>query len=158
MPIPIPIVSSIAAGLGVIPEENIEDYLYLDEDHCNGADFGIRVDGDSMKDAGILNGDIALIRQQPLVEMREIAAIVIETLAGSEGVLKRYHFYEKQANMRHWYLESSNPASEHLVVIPRGADVPAIQALYAGRIHKLKYYMDAELIIAGKYVGLVREG
>jgi SOS-response transcriptional repressor LexA len=158
IPIPIPILGNIAAGLGVIPAENIEDYLYLDEDHCNDADFAVRVEGDSMRDAGILHRDIALIRQQPLVKMKEIAAIVINTPAGSEGVLKRYHYYERRAELRHWYLESTNPASEHLVVIPRGANVPAIQALYAGKIRNLKYYMDAELIIAGKYVGLVREG
>ncbi|UCG12286.1 MAG: hypothetical protein JSU72_17590 [Deltaproteobacteria bacterium] len=157
IPIPIPIVSSIAAGLGVIVDDNIEEYLYLDEDHCNGADFGVRVEGDSMREAGILNGDIALIRQQPLVETGEIAAVVINTPAGSEGVLKRYHLYENQAHMRHWYLESSNPGSEHLVVIPGGANVLEIQALYAGRLRNLQYYLDAELIITGKYVGLVRE-
>jgi SOS-response transcriptional repressor LexA len=158
----IPIVSDIAAGLGVVVEENIEDYLFLDEDHYNRADFGVRVEGDSMRDAGILRGDIALIRQQPFVETGEIAAIVISTLAGSEGVLKRYNFvHEERPDLVHWLLESSNPSSEHIVVIPRGAAVAAIKALYDEAIRssrmRVRYYEDAELAIAGKYVGVLRK-
>ena len=59
-------------------------------------------------------------------------------------------------------LESSNPLSEHLVVIPSGADIDAIKAVYtkAGPSGKMRnpteYYEEAKLAIAGKYVGLVR--
>ncbi len=162
-PLPIPIVSNIAAGLGVIVEENIENYLLLDDDRRNDVDFGVRVVGESMKGDGILPGDIALIRQQPIVEMGEIAAVVVTTPTGSEGVLKRYHLaYEERPSMFHWFLKSSNPASEHLVVIPSGADIIAIKAIYenairSGRIRNpIEYYEDAELIIAGKYVGSVK--
>jgi repressor LexA len=165
MPIPIPIVSDIAAGEAIIVEENVEDYLFLDKDHLYGADFGVRIVGNSMRDAGILPGDIALIRQQPIVETGEIAAVVIKTLVGSEGVLKQYYLaYEDQPNLRHWFLRSHNPTSQHLVVIPGGANARAIRNLYyrlirLGRMRNLiQYYMDAELIVAGKYVGLVREG
>lgn len=164
-PDPIPIVSDIAAGLGVIAEENIQEYLFLDDSHRNGADFGVNVVGDSMKDSGILPGDIALIRQQPGVDIGEIAAMVIVTPLRSDGVLKRYHqAYEEQADLFHWFLKSSNPSSEHLVVIPSDADVSAIKAKYdeairSGRIsNPVRYYENAELAIAGKYVGLLRQG
>lgn len=161
----VPVVSDIAAGLGRIAEENVEEYLYLDDDEDKDVDFGVKVVGDSMKDDGILSGDTALIRQQPGVEMGEIAAVVIQTPTGSEGVLKRYHHaYEEQAGMWHWFLKSSNPLSEDLVVIPGTAKVDAIKALYdkasqEGKIRNpIKYYENAELAIAGKYVGLVRNG
>lgn len=154
----IPIISDIAAGLGRIADENIEDYLLLGDNYRNGADFAVKVFGDSMKGHGILSGDIALIRQQSGVEMGEIAAVVVTTLTESEGVLKIYYRYEKRADMQHWFLKSSNPSSEHLVIIPSGTNANAIQDLYAKDIQagKIKIYENAELSIAGKYVGLVR--
>jgi SOS-response transcriptional repressor LexA len=115
-PTEIPIVGDIAAGLGRIADENIEDYLLLGDNCRNGADFGVKVMGDSMKGHDILSGDIALIRQQPAIEMGEIAAVVVTTRTESEGTLKQYYRYEKRADMQHWFLKSSNPSSEHLVI------------------------------------------
>jgi SOS-response transcriptional repressor LexA len=157
-PTEIPIVSDIAAGLGRIADENIEEYLLLADNYRNGADFGVKVVGDSMQGHGILSRDIALIRQQAGVEMGEIAAVVVTTLTESEGVLKQYYRYEKRADMQHWFLKSSNPSSEHLVIIPSGANANAIRDLYATDIQagRIRIYENAELSIAGKYVGLVR--
>ncbi len=157
-PTEIPIVGDIAAGLGRIADENIEDYLLLGDNYRNGADFGVKVVGDSMKGHGILSGDIALIRQQPAIDMGEIAAAVVTTLTESEGVLKQYYRYEKCRDMQHWYLKSSNPSSQHLVIIPSGANIKGIQDLYAPDIEagRIRIYENAELTIVGKYVGLVR--
>jgi SOS-response transcriptional repressor LexA len=162
-PTEIPIVGDIAAGLGRIADENIEDYLVLGDNYRNGADFGVKVVGGSMKGHGILSGDIALIRQQPTVERREIAAIVITTPEiEALGVLKQYYPYEERQSMWHWLLMSSNPSSEHLVVMPSGVNVKAIQDLYtkeiqSGKMRNLpKYYENAKLQIVGKFVGLVR--
>jgi SOS-response transcriptional repressor LexA len=158
----IPIVSNIAAGLGVIAEENIKGYLLLDDNHRNGATFGVKVVGDSMKEDGILEGDIVLIRKQEEVEIGEIAAAVIITDEENKGVLKRYRYCQKQGNLQHVLLESSNPHSEDLVVIPSGTDVDEIKAFYtsvrkrAKILNPLEYYENAQLKIAGKYVGLVR--
>lgn len=163
-PEPIPIVSSIAAGLGVITEDSVEDYLFLNDYYRNNADFGVRVVGNSMTGDGVFSGDIALISQQPTVKNGEIAAIVITTpeIEGL-GVLKRYYVvHGNRKDRAHWLLESSNPASEHLVVMPSGAKIEAVQNLYAQRIetnkisNPIKTYKDAELTIAGKFVGLVR--
>ncbi|MEJ2554809.1 MAG: S24 family peptidase [Anaerolineae bacterium] len=158
----IPIVDDIAAGLGVIVEENIEEYLLLDDNHRNGATFGVKVVGDSMKDDGILPGDIVLIREQKDAEIGEIIAVLITTKAGNEGVLKIYRYHQKHGELQHVLLESSNPHSEDLVVIPSGANVDSIRALYTSArqrakiLNPLEYYEDAQLKIAGKYVGLVR--
>jgi SOS-response transcriptional repressor LexA len=160
----IPIVSSIAAGSGHIGKENIEEYLFLRYDERKGADFGVRVVGGSMEGDGILSGDIALIRQQPHVEIGEIAAVVITTPAESISVLKRYYvFLEEWADTGHWILESSNPSSANLVVIPSGGDTSAIKALYdetipSGSAHNpIIYFEKADLTIAGKCVGVVKQ-
>lgn len=158
----IPVVNDIAAGLGVITEEKVAEYLYLKKDKSQGADFGVRVIGDSMKGHGILSGDIALIHRQPDIKVGEIAAIVILTPETKVGVLKQYYVYDKQENILHWFLRSNNPGSEHLVVMPPDVDEKAIEDLYAkkvraGQMIPPKYYKDAEIAIAGKYVGLVRE-
>jgi SOS-response transcriptional repressor LexA len=155
----IPIVSNIAAGLvRPIADENIEDHLLLSENYGSGANFGVKVFGDSMKDSGILSGDIALIRQRPTVEDGEIAAVVITTPKESLEVIKRY-YHDQREGLEHWFLESSNPSSKHLIVTPGGANTEAIQALYAKEIQvgKVELYKNAELAIAGKYVGLMRK-
>lgn len=61
----VPLVGRVAAGLPITAEENIEEYLafpksMLPEDNV----FALRVAGDSMKDAGILDGDIAVVKKQ----------------------------------------------------------------------------------------------
>jgi hypothetical protein len=106
-----------------------------------------------------------LIRQQENVENGDIAAVVIITPEKemSLGVLKRYYVvHEKREDLQHWLLESSNPSSEHLVVIPTGVDIKAIEDLYikkakAGKIVPPVFYRDAEIAIAGKYVGVTRK-
>jgi SOS-response transcriptional repressor LexA len=155
----IPIVNNIAAGLvRPITDENIKDHLLLSDNYCSNADFGVSVEGDSMKGDGILSRDLALIRQQPTVEDGEIAAVVITTPKQSLEVIKRY-YHDQREGLQHWFLESSNPSSKHLLVMPGGANIEAIQALYAKEIQvgKVELYKNAELTIAGKYVGLVRK-
>lgn len=155
----IPIVSSIAAGLvRPIADETIVDHLLLSDNYSNAADFGVSVEGDSMKGDGILPGDIALMRYQHTVENREIAAVVITTREESLEVIKRY-FHDEREGLQHWFLKSSNPSSKHLVVTPGGVNVEAIRALYVQEIQadRIKFYENAELVIAGNYVGLVRK-
>jgi SOS-response transcriptional repressor LexA len=164
----IPIVSHIAAGLGhPIAEENIKGYVEVErgerKDDVNY--FAVFVEGDSMTGDDIFRGDLVLIRQQENVENGDIAAVVIITPEKemSLGVLKRYYVvHEKREDLQHWLLESSNPSSEHLVVIPTGVDIKAIEDLYikkakAGKIVPPVFYRDAEIAIAGKYVGVTRK-
>ena len=59
----IPLIGTIAAGTPILAEQNIERYFDMDTSiHC---DFCLRIQGDSMIDAGINNNDIVFIRQQP---------------------------------------------------------------------------------------------
>ena len=68
-------------------EENIEDYIYTE---LNGGNeyFGLRVVGDSMNAAGILQGDVIIVRQQEEVEDGEIAVVMV---GSDDATVKRFH-------------------------------------------------------------------
>ena len=80
----IPIIGTIACGEPILAEENIEGYTNVELNIH--ADFALRCKGDSMAPK-FLDGDIVLIRQQPVVENGQIAAVLI----GSEATLKRVY-------------------------------------------------------------------
>jgi len=82
----IPIVGTIAAGQPILAQQNIEGYEYADENLK--VDFCLRVKGDSMTNARILDGDLVYIRQQPEVENGEIAVVIIDN---EEATLKRVY-------------------------------------------------------------------
>lgn len=80
----IPLLGKIACGKPKFSEENFEGYVNpLGHVH---ADFAVTADGDSMVGAYIRPGDIVFIRQQPIVENGEIAAVAID----DEVTLKRF--------------------------------------------------------------------
>ena len=83
-PTMVPIVGTIAAGTPILAEENIEGYAPLQD---KKADFALTVKGDSMIGDNIHPGDIVFIKQQPTVEIGEIAAVLID----GDATLK--HFY-----------------------------------------------------------------
>lgn len=84
----VPLLGSIACGLPITAEENIEDYIAAPIG-CN-ANFALRCKGDSMINARICDGDIVFIRMQPDCENGEIAAVLI----GDEATLKRVYKYD----------------------------------------------------------------
>ncbi|HHX62490.1 MAG TPA: repressor LexA [Epulopiscium sp.] len=81
----IPLLGTIAAGLPILAEENIEDYFNIDSKLK--ADFALRIKGNSMINAGINENDIVFIRKQDWLESGEIGAILIE----GEATLKKFH-------------------------------------------------------------------
>lgn len=81
----IPLIGTIAAGLPILAEENIEDYFAIDS--RIKADFALKVKGDSMINAGINQDDIVFIRKQETLENGEIGAILLD----DEATLKRFY-------------------------------------------------------------------
>ena len=82
-----PLLGRITAGKPVLAEENYQGYLPLPPEFPRGADyFVLRVSGDSMKGAGILDRDYVIIRRQEAVENGEIAAVLLE----DEATVKRF--------------------------------------------------------------------
>ncbi len=78
---------SVAAGQPVLAEENIEDYIAVPE-VAGGIDgeYILRVRGDSMKNAGILEGDFVVVRRQETANDGEI----VVALVGEEATVKRF--------------------------------------------------------------------
>ncbi len=83
----LPLVGNVAAGEPILAEENIEDYLQVPS-VIGGetGDFVLRVRGDSMKDAGILEGDYVVVR--PADEARNGEIVV--ALLGDDATVKRF--------------------------------------------------------------------
>jgi len=100
----LPIVGQVAAGQPVLAEENIEDYVQVPE-LAGGAEgeYVLRVRGDSMKDAGILEGDFVVVRTQDTARDGEI----VVALVGEEATVKRFF---KEAD--HIRLQPENDAME----------------------------------------------
>lgn len=84
----VPLLGRIAAGAPILAEENVEEIMPLPESlvGAGGPLFMLEVRGDSMIDAGILDGDMVVVRSQPHAENGEIAAFLIE---GEEATVKR---------------------------------------------------------------------
>ncbi len=83
----IPVVGSIKAGVPVTAEENIEGYMKLDRLTIrSGGHFFLKVDGDSMKDEAILDGDYVLIKPSPVISSGQIGAFRVN----GEVTLKTY--------------------------------------------------------------------
>jgi repressor LexA len=84
----VPLLGHVAAGAPLLAEEHIEDTLTLDAAMVRpgGKHFALRVRGDSMKNAGILDGDIVIVRHDTPVKSGEIAVVLI----GEEATVKRF--------------------------------------------------------------------
>ena len=98
----IPIVGTVAAGIPILSEENHEGSLTLHKSMLkkNKSYFALNVRGDSMSGAGIIDGDIAVIEKQSVVNNGDIAVAVVDDAVA----LKR--FYKKNSRI---ILKSENP-------------------------------------------------
>ncbi|MEY7999990.1 transcriptional repressor LexA [Clostridium sp. Mt-5] len=94
--IDIPIIGDIAAGMPILATENVEDFFPIPVDFIKNDKklFILRVKGESMIDAGILNGDFSILEQTNFAENGDIVAALI----GNEATLKR--FFKQESNIR----------------------------------------------------------
>ena len=74
----VPVVGNVAAGAPILAQECIEDYLTFDTGGRTGEHFALRVRGESMRDAGILPGDLVVVHQQPEAHNGEIVVALFE--------------------------------------------------------------------------------
>lgn len=103
-----PMLGEIACGAPIFADEDKEHYIMADMDI--DADFCLTAKGDSMIGARIYNGDIVFIKEMPIVENGDIAAVIIE----EEATLKRVYYYPDKGKL---VLNPENPAYEPLVYI-----------------------------------------
>jgi repressor LexA len=110
----LPLVGSVAAGAPVLAEENVEEYVSVPEIAGGGdGQYLLRIRGDSMKDAGILEGDYVVVRSQSTARDGD----VVVALLGEEATVKR--FFRESDHIR---LQPENETMEPI----RSADVKVI--------------------------------
>jgi repressor LexA len=87
----VPLLGSVAAGKPLFADENFDHYLRIPEEYVRkGKYFALKVQGDSMTGAGIINGDTAIVRQQPTAQNGDIVVAMVDDAV----TLKRF-FREK---------------------------------------------------------------
>ncbi len=130
LPFSIPLIGQIAAGVPILAEENREYDLPVDPQLFGSQDaFALRLRGDSMIEAQIRDGDLAVIRPQEDAANGEIVAVLVEGLE-PEATLKILRRSKKK-------LELKAANSEYAPLIFKGGDM-------------------AKVKILGKLVGLIR--
>jgi repressor LexA len=105
----LPLVGEIAAGGPLLAEDNVEDYLAVPQMlQRGGADFLLRVKGESMIEAGILDGDIVVVKRQQTAEDGDIVvALAGEDETAEEATVKR--LFREDGRVR---LQPENSAME----------------------------------------------
>ena len=104
----IPIMGRVTAGMPILAVEDIEGYVPVSESVRRGRElFALRVCGESMINAGILDGDIAVVHRTPVAENGDIVVALIE----DEATVKR--FYKEEGHFR---LQPENDAFEPIIV------------------------------------------
>ena len=107
----LPLLGRIAAGGPLLAEEAVEEEIAVPEPLGRGADFLLRVTGDSMIEAGILDGDIVVVRKQNDARGGEIVvALVGDDETADEATVKTFH-RERDGRIR---LQPENAALEPL--------------------------------------------
>jgi repressor LexA len=123
----IPLVGRIAAGQPILAVENVEDHLTLERIFpSDGRIFALRVKGESMNGDAIRDGDIVIVRPQPVAEPGDIVVALI----GDEATVKR--FSQRGNCVR---LEPSNPAFKPIEADSRDVE---IAGLVIGVVRKLR--------------------
>ena len=106
--IEIPVVGKVAAGEPLLATQNIERTLLLSNDMVRAEEpFALKVKGESMIGAGIMEGDYVIVKQQPSAEQGDIVVALI----GDNATVKR--FYKAADHVR---LQPENPSMEPIIV------------------------------------------
>ena len=104
----IPVVGTVTAGEPILAVQNIEDYFPMLPDHISNKNtFMLHVRGESMINAGIFDGDLVIVEQQPTAENGDIVVAMIEDSA----TVKR--FYKEDD---HYRLQPENDSMEPIIV------------------------------------------
>lgn len=97
----IPVLGNVAAGVPLLAEENLEGKVRLPAEHLGRGDhFALHVRGDSMRDVGIMDGDLAVFRQQEVANNGDIVVAMVDEAV----TLKR--FFKEKNRVR---LQAENP-------------------------------------------------
>ncbi len=122
----VPMIGKISAGLPILAEENIEGEIILDKELVKRRDcFSLKVEGDSMIEAGIFDGDFVIVKSQNTAENGDIVVALI----GQEEATVKY-YYRKKGQI---ILQPANSRMEPQVLEP---DEVLIQGQVIGLFRK----------------------
>jgi repressor LexA len=125
----IPIIGRVAAGSPILAQEHIEDYCNIPHSFFSpNADYFLRVHGLSMKDAGILDGDLLAVHKTDQVRNGQIVVARI----GEEVTVKRFKRLGNRAQIELW---PENPDFEVILVDMRDQEF-SIEGLSVGVIRR----------------------
>ena len=151
--VPVWVLSATSAGAPVTATEELEEWVDLEQSVAGHASYALRVEGDSMIDAGIMNGDVVLMqRTAAWPGDGQIVAVRIDGVE-SESVLKR--FYRRRD---HICLQPANNRYPFLIVVPDWRLKGRIEERYA-RSHptrQLEFLIESAVHCAGWYLGKVQ--
>ena len=102
----VPVVGNVAAGAPILAEQNIEDHVLLSSDMAQEGFFLLKVRGESMINAGILDGDLVLVRPQQEAPNGTIVVAMVD----GDATVKRF-----ERGNGHVKLVAENPAYEPIV-------------------------------------------
>ena len=112
----VPLVGRIAAGTPVLAEQNVEEHLVVPMGFAGDAEhFALTVHGDSMVEAGILDGDVVIVRAQDAADDRDVVAVLLPGPAEDEATVKRIKRQRGRV-----MLVPENPAMEPFEMDPEG--------------------------------------
>lgn len=121
----VPVLGRIAAGAPVLAAEHVEEYLTVPMGFVSGAEhFALRVQGDSMIDAGILDGDTVVVRARNSAENGDIVAVLLPGPAEDEATVKRLRRERNRV-----LLVPENPALEPFEMDPEGRILGTVVAV-----------------------------
>lgn len=88
----VPLVGRITAGAPILADQNVEEFLAIPADFAGEEEhFALRVSGESMIGAGILDGDVVVVRRQETADEGDIVAALLPGPAEDEATIKRLH-------------------------------------------------------------------
>ena len=88
----VPLLGRIAAGAPILADENVEDYLTVPSGYAGEDEhFALRVSGESMIGAGILDGDVVVVRRQDSADEGDFVAALVPGPGEDEATVKRLH-------------------------------------------------------------------
>jgi repressor LexA len=121
----VPLVGRIAAGSPVLADENVEEYVTVPAGFAGHEEhFALRVEGDSMTGAGILDGDVVVVRSGQTADDGDIVAALLPGPAEDEATVKRL----KRSRNR-VLLVPENPRLEPMEMDPAGRILGSVVAV-----------------------------
>ncbi|OPY65522.1 MAG: LexA repressor [Syntrophorhabdaceae bacterium PtaU1.Bin034] len=122
----IPLLGRVQAGVLTTAIEEPEGYIPVAQERARGELFALRVRGESMTGAGILPGDIAIVRRQPMADSGDI----VVALVGDEATVKRLRL-----NRRRIELHAENP--DFSPIVP-----PPGEVMILGKVIETRRYLE----------------